>query len=320
MERIKLKEIVLVESLKKSVAIINPTANRGRSKAIWNQIKPTLLGQGLCIREMFTEKPFHAQKLTSEGLYDGNDIVFAIGGDGTINEVVNGFFSNDKPINENALLGVVRTGSCSDFAKTLQDESKKLNSETIVYNKDVNAVDVACVTYQNDDGNELRRYFINVADVGIGATTVEKVEKTYKKFGGKLGFFLGTLATVARYKNKHFEVLLDNQIHSDKYSAIIMANGKYFGGGMKVAPNAKLDNGLLNVITVGDLGKAEFIFNMLKVYSGKHLYHPNVKSYEAKNIRISAPDNFFVETDGEYFQGKTVEFSVLPKGIRVVLI
>ncbi len=295
------------------LAIINPVSSNGKTWRRWSSLRQSVQDIYGGFDEVFTSAKGEAVALTRKAVYEGYSHIIAVGGDGTINEVINGFFDNGNLINPKVNLGVVPSGSGSDFVRTLA------SSLSCSCPMNTFPVDVGKIDYEDETGLLKTCYFINISDTGIGAATIERVERGYKKFGSSMGFLLAALVSMIFYKNRDLVISLDNQHLKGRFASIVVANGQYFGGGMKIAPQARLDSGNFQVVTVGDLSKPTFIRNLMKVYSGTHLSHPQVNCYTSKSVSISSNENLQLETDGEYLNVRKVRFTLIPKAINVSL-
>jgi diacylglycerol kinase (ATP) len=304
---------------RKVLAVVNPKAGQGRAGRKWDNLKTIMTRPDWELDEAFTTAPGDATRITRDAILAGYDVVLAVGGDGTVNEVVNGFFNGENLIDRDVHLGVVPAGSGGDFVRSL-DEFKLCSG----FNRssslsDTYCLDVGKVIYTGEDCRQHVRYFINVADVGIGAETVKRVEAGYKRLGGRLGFFSGTVVTMVLYRNTELEVSIDDYQTKGRYASIVIAKGRYFGGGMEVAPLAKLSSGVFSVLSIGDLSRLDLIGNFLKVYKGTHLSHPGIDSREAKSVRVRSEKAIPLETDGEHTNILEATFAVFPSAIKLLI-
>lgn len=284
---------------KRVLAVVNPKAGQGRAGSKWPKEKTNIMRADWQLDEAFTTGPGDATRITRDAIRAGYDVVLAVGGDGTINEVVNGFFDGDGLIRKGVHFGVVPLGSGSDFVRSFDQFEGFSKHEWLNRYSKAYPIDLGRVIYTAADGGQHLRYFVNVSDVGIGAETCRRVETGYKKLGGVLGFFSGTVVTMMLYKNTEFEIGIDDYHAKGRYTGIIISNGRYFGGGMEIAPLAKLDSGVFNVLAIGDISRIELIRNFLKVYKGTHLSHPAIDFREARSVRVRPEKAVALEMDGE---------------------
>ena len=253
-------------------AIVNPSSWGNRTGPLWPKVKARLSRAIGPIDTVFTDSPMAATRLTRQALKDGMEQIIAVGGDGTINEVINGFFEDGHPINPEAMLAALTSGTGMDFRRTfdipetLEDQIARLNES------EIRAIDLGKLTYIDEDGQESTRFFGNIASFGLGGAVDRAVNrlKFSKKFGGKIAFQLGVLKGLATYRNQPVRVQVDDtfdEVMNVKVGAV--CNGQFFGGGMRVAPNAKPDDGLFDIVVVHDVGLLGFVRHLNKVYRGR---------------------------------------------------
>lgn len=302
----------------KTFVVINPnSANKDTGKKL-NYIKECLAVLG-SFEFVLTEDKNHATKLTKDALNEGFDRIIAVGGDGTFNEVVNGFFQGGYQINEDAVLGFISRGTGSDLVRTLKLPKDIRSSISIIKGNRIKEIDLGKATYTVNNKTETR-FFINIANVGIGSEVAYKVNNSSKVLGGFLSFLNATITTVVNYKNKETEIVFDDNLKlSQITNNIIIGNGKFFGGGMKVLPDADLQDGFFDVMTIGDISKLGFFQNIPKIYNGTHVSDPNVTIKKAKKITITAKETLRVEFDGEAEGFTPVTFEIVPKSLSIIV-
>jgi diacylglycerol kinase (ATP) len=303
----------------KTLVVANPKSANGTTGKNIDNIRNLLKETGE-FELKFTEAENHATILVREALKDGFNRIIAIGGDGTYNETINGFYEDGKQLNPDAVFAMISGGTGADFIKTI-GIPKDLNASVkkIVENK-IRTIDLGKVTYQLADKSEKSRLFLNIADAGIGGAVVERVNKTTKLFGGFASFLMGTIATVMEYKNVRTQIVFDNDFRIDKITNnVIVGNGCYFGGGMKILPDALPDDGLFDVLIIGDIGKLDFFKNVPKIYSGTHISDPKIDHRRAKTVQINSDVPLKLDIDGEQEGFTPALFTILPQAIKVVV-
>lgn len=304
----------------KILAVVNPVSANGTTGKEWSKFENKIKESGVDLDVQFTRYPLHAIEITRIALKSGYDIIVSVGGDGTMNEVLNGFFENDCIINDNANLAVFSRGTGCDLVRTLGIGKEVEDIIRILLDRKCIRCDVGKVNYIEYSGEKKIRYFLNVSDVGIGAETTYRVNRNSKALKGFLSFFLGALSTIIKNKNKKLKIVIDGNITiEEKINSVIIGNGRYFGGGMHVAPTAQIDDGLFDIIILGDLDKTELIMNFPKIYKGAHLTHPKVRSYRGKNIKIYSDEKILIELDGEQPGTIDAEFKIIHKGINILI-
>ena len=303
----------------RTLIIANPAAAGGRVGGAWDRICSGLkesYGTGFDVE--MTRRRGHATELARQALRAGYEMVVALGGDGTINEVMNGFFEGRSPLNPDAVLGLLPIGTGNDLAMGLGiPRDLNLAAQTLSRGR-TRRLDVgkASVT-RPADGSEVR-YFLNVADFGAGGAVADRVNRTTKVLGAQAAFLWGVLATMVLYKNPTVAFSVDGDEESEAVlNDVIVANGSYFGGGLKPAPHAQMDDGLFDIVTLGDIGFMESVWNLPRLRRGTHLTHPKVKLSRGKTVLARSRNEVLVEADGELIGSLPASFEVIPQAIRV---
>jgi diacylglycerol kinase (ATP) len=282
----------------KTVAVVNPNAGR---------CKPVALPRDVEILE--TQAPGHAIQLTRDAIRRGARTIMAVGGDGTINEVVNGFFEEEQLIATDAELAVIAKGTGSDFSRSLNHA---------VPSGERRLIDVMRVRYTAIDGVRPSRYSINVTSFGIGGEVAARVSRPAKSFSGRMAYFAGMLRTALSYSGKLVTIELNNsQTIEEKILNVAAGNGQYHGAGMWVCPGAILDDGLLDVTVIRDMSLGELARGLGKLYSGGIYSHPKVQAYRVNRLSAASKESVLVEIDGELVGKLPIEISIVPKAIRV---
>jgi diacylglycerol kinase (ATP) len=318
----------------KTRLIVNPVAANGKTAERWPPIQELLKKQGLEFDHVFTERIGHATALARQAVAEDCTLVVAVGGEGTLNEVVNGLVSPEGTVPPDVVLGIIPSGTGTDFVRTLgiprdclQACQRLMTAETIAV--DLGAVEYAPLdssagsgqrlapSHAPDQTGLLHRYFINVAGLGFDGETAERANRSSKALGGTITYLTSLFITLVSYQNKHVELTMDGQTAHRRLNSVIVSNGRYFGGGMFIAPHADLQDGLFDVIVLGDLNKLEFVQNVPKVYNGTHLTHPKVSEYRAREVRVVSQERMLIQADGELVGMAPATFRLLPKAIRV---
>ena len=298
--------------------IVNPeSANRSTGK-LWEQLERVIKKNLGDLDNVFTTSSNHATELTRQALHDGYEMIVAVGGDGTVNEVVNGFFESGSSINPDAVFGVISRGTGSDFIKTLKIPKEIEHASRVLCGRNVRKCDVGHFTSKSLKGDQIERYFINIADFGIGGEAIVRVNNTTKAFGGFVSFFYGTIKTLLTYKGKMVKVKIDDHYEIEKpINNIVVANGQYFGGGMWIAPRAQVDDGLFDILIMDDRSVMESLLNIGKLYKGTHVDHPKVEYLQGKTVVAESPDTVLIDVEGEHGGILPAKFQMLPGAINV---
>lgn len=303
----------------KTKVVVNPAAGRGKIAQRWNRLQQRLNGTlGPC-SVVFTQAPREAEEITRQALRDGFDTIVAVGGDGTVHEVVNGFFENDRPLNREASLGILPNGTGGDWIKALNVPTDLGEAIEILGRRRVRACDLGRLTCQRE-GESTTQYFANIAEAGFGAAVVQRVDQRRKMLSPALAYFLGLLRTLTVYKNRPVAVHVDGKrVVQAPVNAVIIANGQYFGGGMRIAPAARTDDGLLDVVIIGDISWREAIANLHRLYRGTLSEHPKVQYLRGRRVTLHSEEEILVEADGELLGRAPATFDVRPGALQVIV-
>ena len=304
----------------KTQVIVNPESNKGKTRQRWNQIKEGLKSYLKEFKYEFTEKPFQATEISRVAIKEGTELIVGVGGDGTINEIANGFYEEKKIINPEAALGIVPSGTGCDFTRSLNIPLGLKKALKVIAHAPSSLIDIGRVKYKSHSGKEDERFFLNVSDFGIGGEVVKKIDENRMK--RKASSYLKCLiSTYISYKNKRIHIKVDGEdLPLDEYLIGTISNGRIFGKGMKIAPDAKLDDGLFDVVLVKGMKKLEFFMNVWKIYSGTHLSHPKISLIRGKKIEAFSADEekeVLIEVDGEQVGTLPATFEIVPQNILV---
>jgi YegS/Rv2252/BmrU family lipid kinase len=296
--------------------IINPVAGAGTTAKKWPQIKYLLDSHGLRFEYDLTEAPGHARELAKSAAEKGYDLVVSVGGDGTINEVVNGLYDAGR-IGE-VTLGIISTGAGSDYIRTVGIPGHLKQACQCLRNRRKLVLDVGVAEYFRS-GRRAKRLFVNSASLGLGAEVVKATTQRFKTLGRTVSYLMGYLTTFLSYKNRDVSVEVGGETKNEKVYTIVVSNGRYAGGGMLIAPDAELTDGLLNVMTIGDMSKLDLLLSLPRVYNGTHLTLPKVTVKRAKEAKISATKGTYLEADGELLGEAPAYLYVLPGALNVAI-
>jgi YegS/Rv2252/BmrU family lipid kinase len=266
-----------------------------------------------------TEHPWHATELTRQALKDGYGRIVSVGGDGTHHEVLNGFFEGYLPIDPTASLAIYPHGTGSDLARTLgvvkgADALAVLNAGHTI------KVDVGRVTFTRPDKNPDVRYFINVADFGIGGAVVECVNRGGKRLGPFLTFLYGLVRTLITFENPMVRLQIDGDLLEQRTVNVMVANGRYYGGGIHVAREARLNSGHFEVYVVGDVGFWKAMVNLPRLYSGSYVERADlVRRFKATRVVAQSDERVLLNLDGEQPGQLPAEIELLPSALQLVV-
>ena len=300
----------------RSFFIVNPVAAGGKTARVWPKIEKELVSLDLPFDHRFTEAPLHAASLAREAVEQGYDTVVAVGGDGTVNEVVNGLISPGGKSAE-AVLGVVITGRGSDLARTIGVPSDYREACARLAGKRTMTVDLGLVEFHHE-GQKAQRYFVNVGGGGFDGEVAHRANRAPNFMGGTIPYLTSLVTTLLSYRNKSVELILDDQEPIRKVvNSVVVANCQFFGGGMRVAPDADPSDGLFDVIVIGDIDKVEFLMTVPKVYDGTHITHPQVDTYRARRVEVRSEQPLLLQVEGEVCGQTPLTFEIVPSALQI---
>lgn len=302
----------------KWLVIINPNAGSGAGMKDSEKISRLLKNEGLSFEIRYTERKGHAIEYSLNGINEGFRNIITIGGDGTLNEVVNGVYMNKVCMATDITLGLIPVGTGNDWGRMFGIPLDHEKAVKIIGENKRMLHDVGLVKY-NEGTAQKERYFINIAGLGFESIVVKRTNHQKERgHGGKAIYFYNLLVTLFSYKNTKADIEIDGKkIKADVFS-INIGNGRYCGGGMRQTPEAVPDDGLLDVTIIKNMGKFEIIRNLGILYDGTILSHPKIDGYKCKNLKIVSKSVIYTEADGESLGHTPAEFSIIPCGINVI--
>lgn len=303
----------------KIVFIVNPSTAMGSTGREWPRIKALARDRLGPFQAFLTNCPGDAIRLTRLALLEGAEMVVCVGGDGTLNEVVNGFMGEDGPIQPEAMLGFIPRGTGCDFIKTVPIPRELNRALDLIKDPHARPIDLGRLKYREHNGYFSYRYFHNVVSFGLGGEVDERVNSTTKVFGGFISFIWATLVSILIYDKKRIHLKVDNGFEREVINwNVVVANGQYHGGGMWVAPGATVDDGLFHVTVIGDLTLAEVFLNLPKLYNGKILTIKKVKMLVGKKVEAYSDQRVLLDVDGEQPGQLPVIIDIVPGALLII--
>jgi diacylglycerol kinase (ATP) len=300
------------------LVIVNPNAGSGKGKKDWNKIVSLLDKHKLQFSVSFTERKGHAIILSQEGIKKGFRKIISIGGDGTLNEVVNGVFLNEVCPTTDILLAMIPVGTGNDWGKMFGISKDYDTAIGIIRDNKQMKHDIGLISYYNGT-DRCSRYFINIAGLGFESMVVYRTNiQKEKRRSGKTIYFYNLLMSLFSYQNTKAEVFIDGKKISSNVFSMNIGNGRYCGGGMRQTPDARPDDGIFDVTIINGIGKIEIIRNLKILYDGTILSHPKIEGYKCENIRVTSDSRIYAEADGETLGHTPLEFSMLPSSINII--
>lgn len=296
------------------VVIANPRAGRGKVGTHLPEIGRILTDAHLSYRIARTTHPGHATELARDALARGERYLVAAGGDGTVHEVVNGMIDGGQPVAADAVLGVIAAGSGCDFVRSFGLPGDTLQAARHLSGDQVRPVDVGQVTFTAGSA-ELTRYFPNIAEAGLGGAVATRAARLPARLG-PARYLAGFWLTLPGFRPATVRLDADGQAYQWRAHNIVVANCRFYGGGMQISPKSEPDDGALDVLVM--VGPKSDAFTALpKIYRGAHLPHRNIAELRVSRIRIDADPPFLIEADGEALGTTPATFEIIPAPIRL---
>jgi diacylglycerol kinase (ATP) len=286
--------------------VIKPVAGGGKANKVWTQVKAPALGQFPKLEYEFTEMPGHATHLACKAVKDGYDTVVAVGGDGTVHEIANGLAG------KKTALAIIPAGTGNDLARVLRIPLRPEAAVQLVKDGKVSQMDLGCV-----EGS----YFINMVGIGFDAAVAHKVMEN-KRVWGKFAYFVSILQTLSTYNPVPLEITIDGVTMRERATLAAVANGEYVGGGVKMCPQAIVNDGLLDVCVFQEASGWEIMKTLPLLYIGKHINHPKTAFFRGKEVvikKLHPYQSVFFHADGQIQDAwESVKVKAVPAALNVM--
>ncbi|MEI7759592.1 MAG: diacylglycerol kinase family protein [Thermoleophilia bacterium] len=299
--------------MSETVFLVNPASANGSTGRRWPEIARKAAGVGLEGDALISERPGHLGLLAREAATGGARLLVVVGGDGAVNEVVNGLsgLDNAPPV------AVIPRGTGGDFVRTFGIPGDVEAAARVALAGSTRAVDLGRVTYRAWDGTETTSLFANVASAGMSGAIARRANDTSKALGARASYLWATIAVFVGWSAVEMNLTVDDEHRSGKMFDVVVANGRYFGGGMQMCPEAMPDDGQLDVVTIGDVTKRDLLQTMPKIYRGTHLPHPKAEALRGRVVTVETEKPVPVELDGEQPGTTPARFEVLPGALHL---
>jgi YegS/Rv2252/BmrU family lipid kinase len=305
---------------KKTVLILNPQSGNGSTGREWPGIYAMAKERLGNFETLMTTRPGEATLLTRQSLQDGADRIVCIGGDGTLNEVVNGFLNDGVPVNKDAALGFIPNGTGCDFVRTVSIPKSVEHSLDLIANGSARTIDLGRVHYRDKQGNTAIRYFHNITSFGLGGEVVDRVNRTSKALGPFICFLWSTLLSLLLFGKKNIRYTIDDGPEQQATCwNIAIANGRYHGGGMMVAPDALVDDGLFHITVIGDLNLMQVFRHLPKLYTGKIASIKQVTITTGRKFSAWSNQRVLIDMDGEQPGYLPAAIDIVPAALKVIM-
>jgi YegS/Rv2252/BmrU family lipid kinase len=305
------------------MVVCNPTSGSGLGPQHMKKVTGVLDSVGVPYAAEQTVARGHAAALARLAVNAGCSAVVVVGGDGTFFEVINGLMDPalpGVPMVGGVTVGLVQAGRGSDFGRSAGIPTDVESACSRLLSGRTQMVDLGHVRFHSFKGEERARYFANAAGLGFDAEVTVRANAAPRVLGGTIPYLSSLFMTLGTYRNKRVTMQADGRtLWKGKANSTVIANGQYFGGGMKIAPGAAISDGEFEVVILGDLGKVDLVRNVPRVYDGSHVTHPKVHVMQATCLEISSPDRLLLQADGEVLGTAPARFTIVPKALRLIV-
>ena len=300
------------------ITIVNRAAGGGRTEKDWPLISQCLEKHGIIFEPHFTNRRLHASIIARNKIKEGYSRIIVVGGDGTMNEVINGVFAQCRISTTEVMLGMISVGTGNDWARMFNIPSDYEGAVLTIKQQKTFIQDAGLVSYRKN-GKEWKRYFINIAGMGFGARVVERSNRMKDKGkSGPLLYFYNIFFSLLKYRAQDAEIAIDGKTFDRSIFSMNVGIGKYNGGGMIQVPHAIADDGLYSITLIKKIGKLNILANMKRLYNGSITKHSKVETYMGKSVLVDGPIRLQIETDGENLGHGPMSFQIIPRSVRVI--
>jgi diacylglycerol kinase (ATP) len=293
-----------------AIFLVNPASANGATARRWPKLRARAAELGLRGEELLSERPGHLTEL-ARGVAGEGRLLVVVGGDGTLNEVANGIAGTGAEI------AVLPNGTGQDFGRTHAIPTRFDDAVAVAVSGRPRDVDLGRAVFRGPDGEETSRIFANVGSVGMSGAVARRANSMSKALGGRTTFYYALVREFARWKNTEVTVSCDGEERRGPMHDVIVAIGRWHGGGMKLAPDADAGDGLFDVVLIGDVTKLDFVTTSPKLYSGGHVGHPRVDVLRGAVLTVDGASPLPLELDGEVAGTTPARFEVLPGALRL---
>jgi len=298
-----------------AVFLVNPASANGATGKRWPELERQARDFGLDPHVELSHGPGGLAALARQAADDGASLVVAVGGDGTVHEVVNGLLSSTHtPLPD---LGILPRGTGDDFVRALGIPVADIDALTTLRDGRPRELDAGRVTYRTPEGDEAVSYFVSMAGVGMSGAVARKLNTTSKRLGGRIAGLAATFTVFTRWTNVELQITVGSEHRHGLVQDVLVGNTEYHNGGMRLTPGALPDDGLFDVLLIGDVSKLDLALTMPKIYRGTHLPHPRAELLRGTSVGVESAEPLPVELDGEQPGTTPVQFDVVPKALRL---
>ena len=300
------------------IAIVNRAAGGGKTEKDWPVIRQLLEKHNIPFEPYLTNRRLHASIIARNKINEGYSRIIVVGGDGTMNEVINGVFAQSRIKTTEVMLGMISVGTGNDWARMFNIPHDYEVAVLTIKKQRTFIQDAGLVHYERN-GKEWKRYFINIAGMGFGARVVERSNRMKDRGrSGPLLYFYNILFSLLKYRAQKAEIDIDGMRIDRAVFSLNVGICKYNGGGMIQVPHAIADDGLYSITLIKKMGKLKVLANIKRLYNGSITSHPKVETFMGKSVQIASPTLLKLETDGESLGHGPLRFQIIPRSVRVI--
>jgi YegS/Rv2252/BmrU family lipid kinase len=298
-----------------TVFLVNPASANGATAKRWPALERQARDFGLEPEVAHSAGPGGLAELARQAADDGAALVVAVGGDGTVHEVANGLLTSTRtPLPD---LGIIPRGTGDDFVRALGIPAAEIDALTILRDGHVRELDAGRVTYRSPAGEEAVSYFVSMAGVGMSGAVARKLNTTSKALGGRIAGLAATFSVFSRWTNVPLRLTVGSEHREGPMEDVLVGNTEFHNGGMRLCPGALPDDGLFDVLLIGNVTKVDLARNLHKLYRGTFLPHPRAELLRGSTVTVESDEPLPIELDGEQPGTTPVTFEVVPKALRI---
>ena len=301
------------------VIIVNPNAGNGSTGSKWPRIKSLARDRLGPFEYFMTEGPGDARRLAAKAISQGAKLLACVGGDGTLNEVINGVMEHEAAVRSNLVIGFIPDGTGCDIVRSISIPKNIERAIDIIAENHFYPIDIGRLYFHDHSGRGSCRYFHNITSFGLGGEVDQRVNRTTKAFGPFLSFIWATLISIFLYGKKTIKLKIDDAAEEEFVIwNVAVANGQYHGGGMWVAPDALVNDGLFHLTVIGDLSVPEVLLNLPNLYNGKIKTVREVSMFTGTSVTATSEETVLLDVDGEQPGTLPLAVDILPGALNII--
>lgn len=292
-----------------------------KSKSSLMQQITSVFGSQIAYTVYYSDYPGHIMELAERCATSGSRYLIAVGGDGTIYEVINGLMKTPRAIRDKVTMGIIPAGTGNDFVRSLSIDKEIIKLRLAIEHEHIKHIDLGYASFLGHNHTPQERYFINIADIGLGGVVAQKLLHSRRLFGAKFTYLKSIISTLLTFENTNIHCVADGFTYQGKIKNLVIANGRYFGGGLGIAPNAKLDDGLFDLVLLKNIGIWDLIRYQAILRKNMMIQHAEVAYHQASELSVDTVDKpaLPIEMDGEFIGYTPVTFKLLTKQLNILV-